>query len=89
MQKDTTISDHGVLEYALITNKRFWSSLPDDIRLELEKIIKEVAAKVTQFALDAAIKDMKTIADSGKTNIHILTPEQKTTMGCGNETSLD
>ncbi len=39
MQKDTTVSDHDVLEYALVTNKRFWSSLPDDIRLELEKII--------------------------------------------------
>ncbi len=77
VQKDITVSSHGVLGYALITNKRFWNTLPDDIRLELEKIIKEVTAKVTQFALDVAIKDMQTIADSGKTNIHILSPEQK------------
>ncbi len=36
-----------------------------------------MTAKVTKFALDTAIKDMKNIADSGKTNIHIPTSEQK------------
>lgn len=77
VQKDITISNHGVLEYALVTNKRFWNSLPNDIRIELEKIIKEVTAKVTQFAIEAAVKDMKIIEDSGKTNIHTLTPRQK------------
>ncbi len=77
VQKDTTISDHGVLEYALVTNKRFWNGLPSDIRIQLDQIIKEVTAEVTKYALDAAEKDMKTVANSGKTNIHTLTDDQK------------
>ena len=77
VQKDTTISNHGVLEYALVTNKRFWNSLPTDIRMQLDQIVKEVTAQVTQFALDAAVKDMQTVSDSGKTNIHTLTDAQK------------
>ncbi len=77
VQKDTTISDHGVLEYALVTNKRFWNGLPSDIRMQLDQIIKEVTAEVTQFALDAAKQDMKTVANSGKTNIHTLSDDQK------------
>ena len=77
VQKDTTISNHGVLEYALVTNKRFWNGLPTDIRMQLDQIVKEVTAQVTQFALDAAVKDMQTVADSGKTNIHTLTDAQK------------
>lgn len=77
VQKDTSVSNHGVLEYALVTSTRFWKSLPNDIRAELEQIIKEVTSQVTQFALDAAVKDMQTIADSGKTNIHILGSDAK------------
>lgn len=77
VQKDTTVSNHGVLEYALVTNKRFWNNLPTDIRMQLDQIIKEVTAQVTQFALDTAVKDMKIVANSGKTNIHTLTNEQK------------
>ena len=77
VQKDTTISNHGVLEYALVTNKRFWNGLPTDIRMQLDQIVKEVTVQVTQFALDAAVKDMQTVSDSGKTNIHTLTDAQK------------
>lgn len=77
VQTDTTISDHGVLEYALVTNKRFWNGLPADIRAELDQILKEVTAEVTKFALEAAEKDRQTVAASGKTNIHTLTDAQK------------
>lgn len=77
VQTDTTISDHGVLEYALVTSKRFWDSLPDDIRTELDAILKEVTAEVVNYALEAADKDRQTVANSGKTNIHTLTDAQK------------
>ena len=77
VQTDTTISDHGVLEYALVTSKRFWDSLPDDIRTELDAILKEVTAEVVNYALEAADKDRQTVANSGKTNIHSLTDAQK------------
>lgn len=77
VQTDTTISDHGVLEYALVTSQRFWDSLPNDIRTELDAILKEVTAEVVNYALEAAEKDRQTVASSGKTNIHTLTDAQK------------
>jgi C4-dicarboxylate-binding protein DctP len=77
VQKDTTVSNHGVLEYVLVTSKRFWNSLPDDIAIELEKIIKEVTAKVVEYALDAAQTDMDAVIKSGKTNVHTLTDSQR------------
>lgn len=36
-----TLSNHGVLGYAVIVNKEFWNSLPQDIRLQIENAMKE------------------------------------------------
>ena len=77
VQNDITVSNHGVLEYALVTSAKFWDSLPNDIRIELESILKEVTAKVTEFALDAAVQDMDTVVSSGKTNIHHISSSNK------------
>ncbi len=72
VQSDTTVSNHGVLEYALVTSERFWNSLPNDIRTELEAIIAEVTKQVVTLALDAAAEDMEYVINSGKTNVHFL-----------------
>ena len=37
VQKHMTLSDHGYLGYAVITNKKFWDGLPADIRGALEQ----------------------------------------------------
>jgi C4-dicarboxylate-binding protein DctP len=31
VQKFMTLTDHGVIEYAVIVNKKFWDGLPADI----------------------------------------------------------
>ena len=41
VQKYMTISDHGVVEYAVIVNKAFWDGLPADIRATLDGAMKE------------------------------------------------
>jgi len=76
VQKDFTESNHGVLEYVLVTSTEFWNSLPKDIQTELSAIIKEVTAKETQWALEAAQADKDFIVASGRTAIHTLTTEQ-------------
>ena len=70
-------SNHGVLEYMLITSTRFWNSLPDDIRDELKKIIDEVTAEVNALAKTKGEADRQTIAESGKTQIIPLSDEEK------------
>ncbi len=77
VQKYMTISHHGRLTYALITNKTFWNSLPEDVRAELDRAVKETNA----FFNDTAAKDNADAIDkikaSGKTEIHILTEAEK------------
>ncbi len=76
VQSDFTESNHGVLEYLLVTSTRFWKSLPKDIQKELTAIIKEVTAKETQLALDAEENDKKFIQNAGTTTIHPLSKAQ-------------
>lgn len=76
VQSDFTESNHGVLEYVLVTSSEFWNSLPKDIQTELSAIIKEVTLKETQWALEAAEADKQFILASGRTKIHTLTDEQ-------------
>jgi len=76
VQSDFTESNHGVLEYVLVTSTEFWDSLPKDIQTELSAIIKEVTLKETQWALEAAAADKDFIIASGRTKIHTLTNDQ-------------
>jgi len=77
VQRYMTISHHGRLTYALITNKTFWNSLPEDVRAELDRAVKETNI----FFNDTAAKDnadaIEKIKASGKTEIHILTEAEK------------
>src|SRR5271154_2880127 len=77
VQKYMTISQHGRLTYALITNKAFWNSLPEDVRTALDRAVKETSV----FFNDTAAKDnsdaIEKIRASGKTEIHVLTEAEK------------
>ena len=76
VQKEISESNHGVLEYLVVTNSKFWNRLPKDIRTELETILAEVTVKVNQWALEKAAIDRKKITDSGKTNVTKLSDAQ-------------
>jgi len=69
-------SNHGVLDYLLVTNTRFWKKLPDDVRTELEAIIVEVTKVVNEEALKLAMDSRQKIIDSGKTEVLQLTKEE-------------
>jgi C4-dicarboxylate-binding protein DctP len=77
VQKYATESNHGVLDYMVITNTKFWNSLPEDIRTELTAILAEVTKKVNAEAYDLNQKDKARIAAAKTTEIITLTPEQK------------
>ena len=77
VQKHLTVSFHGRITYALITNKTFWNSLPEDVRKELDRAVKES----TEFFNATAAKDnadaLEKIKVSGKTEIHVLTEAER------------
>jgi len=80
VQKYLALTDHGVIEYAVIVNKKFWDGLPADIRTALEGAMKDT----TKFANDIAKKEnddsLEAVRKTGKTEIITLTPEQKAAM---------
>ena len=77
VQKFVTVSDHGYLGYAVITNKKFWDGLPADVRGQLEQALKEAtdyANKIAQEENDAALEQVK---KSGKSQVIVLTPQER------------
>src|SRR5579863_7612459 len=44
VQKHMTLSHHSRLTYGLVTNKTFWNGLPDDVRAQLDRAVKETNA---------------------------------------------
>jgi C4-dicarboxylate-binding protein DctP len=80
VQKYLSLTNHGVIEYAVIVNKKFWDGLPPDIRATLDGAMKDA----TKFANDIAQKEnddaLEAVRKTGKTEIITLTPEQKAAM---------
>ena len=77
VQKHVTLSDHGYLGYAVITNKKFWDGLPADVRGQLEQAMKEAtvfANKIAQEENDQALEKVKA---SGKTQVYAPTAEER------------
>jgi C4-dicarboxylate-binding protein DctP len=80
VQKYISMTDHGVIEYAVITNTHFWNGLPADIRTVLEGALKEATKygnSIAQKENDDALEEMK---KSEKTQIYVLTDAEKAVM---------
>ena len=79
VQKYVTLSNHGYLGYAVLVNKKFWASLPADIRTILEGAMKDA----TKYANDVAKKDneeaLAAVKKSGKSQFITLTPQERAT----------
>ncbi|ACL60771.1 TRAP transporter substrate-binding protein [Methylobacterium nodulans] len=77
VQKFATLSDHGYIGYAVITNKKFWNGLPAEVRGQLEKAM----AEATTYANEMAGKDnadaLEEMKKSGKITFIELTPDEK------------
>lgn len=77
VQPYITESNHGVLDYMVVTSAEFWMDLPDEIRTEVKKALDEAIVFGNDVAAKKAINDRKRIADSGRSEIITLTPEQR------------
>ncbi len=77
VQKNLTVSYHGRLTYALITNKTFWNSLPPDVRTQLDRVVKETTAFFNETAAKDNADALDKIKASGKTEMHVLTDAEK------------
>lgn len=76
-QKYITETNHGVIDYMVVTNTKFWKGLPADVRDVLKKSMDEATVYSNKLAEDINQADKKKIMDSGKTEIITLTKEQQ------------
>ncbi|MGB0412382.1 MAG: DctP family TRAP transporter solute-binding subunit [Pikeienuella sp.] len=76
VQDGTTESNHGVIDYLVVTSTEFWSGLPDDVRSQLSTILAEVteARNSEAFAVNEEAK-AAIIAAGGE--VRQLTAEQR------------
>ena len=77
VQKFFTESNHGAIDYMVITNTKFWNSLPPQIRTTLDEVMAEVTVEVNKQAEKLNQDSRQKIADSGNSEIITLTPEQR------------
>ena len=77
VQKFFTESNHGAIDYMVITNTKFWNSLPPEIRTTLDEVMAEVTVEVNKQAEKLNQDSRQKIADSGNSEIITLTPEQR------------
>ncbi|GAC1035012.1 DctP family TRAP transporter solute-binding subunit [Pseudomonas sp. No.21] len=70
-------TNHGSLNYMLITNQKFWISIPYQTRTELEAIIEEVTFAVNKDAEAMNQKDRERVIAAGKAKVITLTPEER------------
>lgn len=76
VQPYITESNHGLLDYMVVTNADFWNGLPKDVRGELEKILTEVTTAVNKQADDINREHRQKIIDSGKSEVIKLSPAE-------------
>ncbi len=77
VQKFFTESNHGAIDYMVITNTKFWNGLPEEVRKTLDQVMAEVTVEVNKQAEALNQTSRKRIADAGTSEIITLTPEQR------------
>ena len=77
VQSNITELYHVHLQYAVITNKKFWDGLPADIRTELEKAMTEATKYNNDNSVEENAKALAEIKASGTSDVHVPTAAEK------------
>lgn len=77
VQKHLSLTEHGYLGYAVITNKKFWDGLPADIRKQLEEAMVQATRYANQIAKVENDKALEAVKASGKTEVHVPTKAER------------
>ncbi len=75
VQKTIAVTNHGVIDYMVVTNAKWWDGLPADVRKGLSEAMAEATVHANKLANDLNEQDRKRIADAGKAKIQTLTKE--------------
>ncbi|MEJ2227787.1 MAG: DctP family TRAP transporter solute-binding subunit, partial [Alphaproteobacteria bacterium] len=76
VQDGVTESNHGILDYLVVTSSKWWDGLKPDVRDQLAKIIQEVTATRNAESTKVNEANKKKIIEAGG-KVRTLTPEQR------------
>lgn len=77
IQPYITETDHGVLDYLVVTSEEFWQGLPEDIRSDLEQALADAITFGNQVAQEKNVEDRQKIIDSGRTQVIELSKAER------------
>jgi C4-dicarboxylate-binding protein DctP len=77
VQPYITETDHGVLDYMVVTSAEFWMDLPEEVRVALRKALDESIVYGNQVAAEQADADRQRIIESKRTEVIAITPEER------------
>jgi C4-dicarboxylate-binding protein DctP len=80
VSKYMTVSNHGYLGYLVVMSKKFWNSLPDDLKAAVKQAMKEATAEERKLAVELDKSQFAEIEkyakETKKLDITFLTSEQ-------------
>ena len=77
VQPTITESNHGLLDYMVVTSKEFWTGLPADLRDDVKQALDEAIAHGNKVAAEKAVSDKQKIVDSGRSKVLNLTDAER------------
>ena len=77
VQPYITESNHGVLDYLIVTSSEFWLTLDADVRTELKKALDESIAFGNKIAAEKADSDKQAIIDSRRSEVLTISDAER------------
>jgi C4-dicarboxylate-binding protein DctP len=77
VQKHLTLSDHGVIMYAVIVNKKFWEGLPADVHKALQEAMDEASKYERSIAQKENDDALEKIKQARTTEVYVLPAAEK------------
>ncbi|HMN66736.1 MAG TPA: TRAP transporter substrate-binding protein, partial [Burkholderiaceae bacterium] len=75
VQKTIAVTNHGVIDYMVVTNAKWWDGLPADVRKGLQQAMDEATAYSNKLANEINERDRKRIEEAGKAKIQPLSKD--------------
>lgn len=75
VQKTIANTNHGVIDYMVVTNAKWWDGLPEDVRAGLEKAMEEATVFANNKAAELNERDRKRIIEADKAKVQQLSKE--------------
>jgi C4-dicarboxylate-binding protein DctP len=77
VQPYITESNHGVLDYMIVTSAEFWNGLDADTRSGVKQALNDALAFGNEIAAQKGIEDRQKIIDSGRSEVITLSDEER------------